>query len=136
MRLPAPALVKVAPVPLMMPVIEPAPLLVIDSAGVPVVARVIAPAVKLPVLMVRPVSGVVVPIAPLKVVAPVVVVDKVLAPVTVELKLRLPSAPIPELAMVVAEPKVIAPKLMGLLLLIVPLTVTTPPTLVVVNPPV
>ena len=65
--MPAPALVKVAPVPLMMPVMEPAPLLVIDSAGVPVVASAIAPAVKVPVLMVRPVSGVsgIAPIAPL-----------------------------------------------------------------------
>jgi len=128
-------LVKVAPVPVMMPVIEPAPLLVIDSAGVPAVARVIAPAVKVPVLMVRPVSGVA-PIAPLKVVSPVVVVDKVLAPVTVEPKLRLPSAPLPVLAIAVAAPKVIAPKLIGLLLLIVPLSVTTPLTPVVVKPPV
>jgi hypothetical protein len=118
----------------MMPVMEPAPLLVIDSAGVPLVANAIAPAVKVPVLMVRPVSGVA-PIAPLKVVSPVVVVDKVFAPVIVELKLRLPSAPLPVLAMAVVAPKVIAPKLIGLLLLIVPLSVTTPPTPVVVKPP-
>ena len=135
MRLPTPALVKVAPAPLMMPVIEPAPLLVIDSAGVPEVASAIAPALKVPVLMVRPVSGVA-PITPLKVVAPVVVVDKVLAPVIVELKLRLPSAPLPVLAIVVAAPRVIAPKFIGLLLLIVPLRVTTPPTLTVSIPPV
>jgi hypothetical protein len=43
-KVPAPALVNVAFVPLMMPVIEPAPLFVIDSAGVPLVASAIAPA--------------------------------------------------------------------------------------------
>ena len=104
--MPTPALVRVAPVPLMMPVMEPAPLLVIDSAGVPVVASAIAPAVKVPVLMVRLVSGVA-PIAPLKVVSPVVVVDKVLAPVTVELK-RMAPALAPVVRAVVA-PKVTAP---------------------------
>ena len=92
--------------PVMMPVIEPAPLLVIDSAGVPVVARVIAPAVKVPVLMVRPVRGVA-PIAPLKVVSPVVVVDKVLAPVTVELKRMAPR--LLPVVNVVSAPKVTAP---------------------------
>ena len=92
--------------PVMMPVIEPAPLLVIDSAGVPVIARVIAPAVKVPVLMVRPVSGVA-PIAPLKVVAPVVVVDKVLAPVIVELKRMAPR--LLPVVNVVSAPKVTAP---------------------------
>ena len=92
--------------PVMMPVIEPAPLLVIDSAGVPVVASAIAPAVKVPVLMVRPVSGVA-PIAPLKVVSPVVVVDKVLAPVTVELKRMAPR--LLPVVNVVSAPKVTAP---------------------------
>ena len=92
--------------PLMMPVIEPAPLLVIDSAGVPVVASAIAPAVKVPVLMVRPVSGLA-PIAPLKVVAPVVVVDKVFVPVTVELK-RMAPALVP-VVNVVSAPKLTAP---------------------------
>ena len=99
-------MVKVAPAPLMMPVIEPAPLLVIDSAGVPEVASAIAPALKVPVLMVRPVSGVA-PITPLKVVAPVVVVDKVLAPVIVELK-RMAPALLPVVNVVVA-PRVTAP---------------------------
>ena len=105
-KVPTPALVKVAPLPLMMPVMEPAPLLVIDSAGVPLVANAIAPAVKVPVLMVRPVRGIV-PIAPPKVVSPVVVVDKVLAPVIVELK-RMAPALTPVVRTVVA-PKVTAP---------------------------
>ena len=43
-KIPAPALVRVAFVPLMIPVIVPVELLVIDKAGVPVVAKVIAPA--------------------------------------------------------------------------------------------
>ena len=79
-KIPAPALVRVAFVPLMMPVIEPAALLVIDSAGVPVVAKVIAPADSSAVVIVSPVSGAgsteALPTAPLNVVSPAVLVAR------------------------------------------------------------
>ena len=70
---PAPALVSVALVPLMMPVIDPVELLVIESAGVPLVASPIAPAVSWAVVIVRPVRGVP-PTVPLNVVLPAVLV--------------------------------------------------------------
>ena len=72
-KVPAPALLKVKLVPLMMPPIVPAPLFVTDK--VLFVARPMAAAVKVAVLIVRPVT--VLPTVPVKVVLPVVVVDKV-----------------------------------------------------------
>ena len=104
-KVPAPALVSVALVPLMMPVIEPVELLVIDSAGVPLVARAIAPAVSCAVVIVRPVNGVP-PTVPLKVVLPPVLVVRLYAPENVELKSRLP---LEVLVSVVFAPKVTAP---------------------------
>ena len=103
-KVPAPALVRVTPVPLMMPVMLPAPLLVTDK--VLFVARPMAAAVSVAVLMVRPVSGVP-PTAPVNVVLPVVLVDKVLAPLTVLLN-RIAPALLPVVNAVVA-PKVTAP---------------------------
>ena len=103
-RIPTPAFVKVTPVPAMMPSIEPAPLLVIEMALL--LAKVIAWAVKVAVLMVRPVNGVP-PIVPVKVVSPVVVVDKVFAPATVELKRILPA--LEPVVSTLAPPKVTAP---------------------------
>jgi hypothetical protein len=98
-------LVSVAFVPLIMPVIEPVELLVIDKAGVPLVASAIAPAVSCAVVMVRPVSGVA-PTVPLKVVLPPVLVVRLYAPETVELNSRLPLA---VLVRLVSAPKVTAP---------------------------
>ena len=103
-KVPAPALLKVTPVPLMMPVMLPAPLLVTDKALF--AARLTAAAVSEAVLMVRPVSGVP-PTVPVKVVLPVVVVDKVLAPLTVLLN-RMAPALLPVVNAVLA-PKVTAP---------------------------
>ena len=71
--MPAPALLKVTPVPLMMPVMLPLPLLVTDKALLS--AKVMAPAVKVAVVMVKPVSGVP-PMLAAKLVAPVAEVDK------------------------------------------------------------
>ena len=102
-KVPAPALVSVTPVPLMMPVMLPAPLLVTDK--VLFVAKPMAAAVSVPVLMVRPVK--VLPTAPVKVVLPVVVVDKVNAPLTVLLN-RMAPLLLP-VVMTVAAPKVTAP---------------------------
>ena len=102
--MPAPALVRVTLVPAMMPSIEPVLLLVTESA--PLLAKVIACAVKVAVLIVRPDSATP-PTAPVKVVPPVVVVDKLLAPETVE-----PNKILPVLEPVVntlAAPKVTAP---------------------------
>ena len=104
-RVPAPALVNVALVPLIMPVIEPVELLVIDSDGVPLVASAIAPAVSCAVVIVRPVNGVP-PTVPLKVVLPAVLVVRPYAPETVELKSRLP---LEVLVSVVFAPSVTAP---------------------------
>ena len=103
-KVPAPALVKVTLVPLMMPVMLPSPLLVTDKALL--LAKPMAAAVSVPVLMVRPVSGVP-PTAPVKVVLPVVVVDKVNAPLTVLLN-RMAPLLLP-VVMTVAAPKVTAP---------------------------
>ena len=100
---PAPALVKVTPVPLMMPPILPAPLLVTDKALF--VARPMAAAVKPAVSMVKPVT--VLPTVPVNVVLPVVVVDKVLAPLTVLLNKIAPL--LLPVVMTVAAPKVTAP---------------------------
>ena len=109
-KVPAPALVSVALVPLMMPVIEPVELLVIDSAGVPLVARAIAPAVSCAVVMVRPVNGAgstdAPPTVALNVVFPPVLAVRLNAPETVELKSRLP---LEVLVSVVFAPKVKAP---------------------------
>ena len=104
-RVPAPALVSVALVPLIMPVIEPVELLVIDKAGVSLVASAIAPAVSCAVVMVRPVRGVP-PTVPLKVVLPPVLVVRLYAPETVELNSRLP---LEVLVRLVSAPKVTAP---------------------------
>jgi hypothetical protein len=101
-KVPAPALLKVKLVPLMMPPIVPAPLLITDKALF--VARPMAAAVKVAVSMVRPVT--VLPTVPLKVVLPVVLVDKVLAPLTVLLKVMAP--PLLPVLMTVAAPKVTA----------------------------
>ena len=100
---PAPAFVRATPVPLMMPATLPAPLLVTDKALF--VARPMAAAVKVAVLMVRPVT--VLPTALLKVVLPVVLVDKVNAPLTVLLN-RMAPVLLPVVS-VVAAPKVTAP---------------------------
>ena len=102
-KVPAPALVKVTLVPLMMPVMLPSPLLVTDKALV--LAKPMAAAVSVPVLIVRPVK--VLPTAPVKVVLPVVVVDKVNAPLTVLLN-RMAPLLLP-VVMTVAAPKVTAP---------------------------
>ena len=88
---------------LMMPLMLPVPLLVMDKALL--LARPIAAAVKVAVLMVRPVN--VLPTAPVKVVLPVVVVDKVNAPFTVLLN-RMAPLLLP-VVMTVAAPKVTAP---------------------------
>ena len=101
--MPAPALLKVKFVPLMMPVMLASPLLVTDKALL--LAKPMAAAVKVAVLMVRPVS--VLPTVLLKVVLPVVVVDRVLAPLTVLLKVMAP--PLLPVVSVVAAPKVTAP---------------------------
>ena len=82
LKLPAPALVKVTPVPLMMPLMLPVLLLVTDKALVS--AKAMAPAVKVAVVMVKPVSGVP-PMAASKSVPPPVLVVKVLAPDTAAL---------------------------------------------------
>ena len=72
-------MVSVTLVPEMMPVIEPAPLLVIEIG--PAFANVMAAAVKVAVLIVNPVNAVA-PTAPVKVVSPVVVVESVVPPAT------------------------------------------------------
>ena len=105
-KVPAPALVRVTAVPLMMPPIVPAALLVTDKAlllAMLIAARLV---VSVSVVIVRPVSGVP-PTAPVKVVLPVVVVDRVLAPLTVLLKVMAP--PLLPVVSVVAAPKVTAP---------------------------
>ena len=87
----------------MMPVMLPSPLLVTNKALL--LAKPMVAAVKVAVLIVRPVT--VLPTAPLKVVLPVVVVDKGVAPLTVLLKvIALPLLPV---LMTVAAPKVTAP---------------------------
>ena len=106
-KMPAPALLKVKFVPLMMPVMLASPLLVTDKALL--LAKPMAAAVKVAVLMVRPVSVLptVLPTVLPKVVLPVVVVDRVLAPLTVLLKVMAP--PLLPVVSVVAAPKVTAP---------------------------
>ncbi len=102
-KLPLPALVRVTPLPLMMPVMLASPLLVMDKALL--LAKVMAGALKVAVLMVRPVN--VLPTAPVKVVLPVVVVDKVNAPLTVLLN-RIAPVLLPVLSALAAL-KVTAP---------------------------
>ena len=87
LKLPAPALLKVTPAPLMMPLMLPVLLLVTDKALLS--ARLMAAAVKVAVLMVRPVRGVL-PIAASKTVSPAVLVVSVLAPNTAALNHSLP----------------------------------------------
>ena len=87
-KVPAPALVKVTSVPLIIPVTEATPLLVIDKA-LPV-DKVIAAAVNVPVLIVKAVNGATPPTA-LANVVPAVVVVKVCAPSTVESNDILPA---------------------------------------------
>ena len=87
LKLPAPAFVKVTPVPLMMPPMLLVLLLVTDKALLS--AKAMAPAVKVAVVMVRAVSGVL-PTLASKVVSPPVLVVKVLAPDTVALNQSLP----------------------------------------------
>ena len=103
LSVPLPAFVSVTPVPLMMPVMLPAPLLVTDKALF--VARPMAAAVSVAVLIVNPVT--VLPTVPVNVVLPVVVVDKLLGPLTVLLNRMAP--PLLPVVMTVAAPKVTAP---------------------------
>ena len=91
-------------VPEMMPVIEPAPLLVIEIG--PAFANVMAAAVKVAVLIVNPVNAVA-PTAPVKVVSPVVVVESVVPPATALLNKMLPV--LLPVVRVVAPPNVTAP---------------------------
>ena len=71
----------------MMPAMLPAPLLVTDKALLS--AKLMAAAVSVAVVMVRPVNGVL-PSAPTNTVSPAVLVVKVLAPDTVALNQSLP----------------------------------------------
>ena len=103
LKLPAPAFVRLTPVPLMMPLIEAKPLLVTDKALL--FAKAIAPAVKVALVMVKPVNGVP-PSAPAKTVSPAVLVFKFLAPDTVDLNHNLPPL---VLAIVALSAKVSAP---------------------------
>ena len=103
--MPAPDLVRVLLLAPIIPVIDPAPLLVIDNALR--LANLMAAALKVFVLTVNPVNGVVPPTAPVKVVLSVVVVDRVLAPLTVELN-KIAPALLP-VVKVVPAPKVTAP---------------------------
>ena len=103
-NVPLPALVNNTLLPLTIPAIAPAPLLVIESV---LPAKPIAAALRVPVFIVSPVS--VVPTAPVKVVLPVVVVDKVVAPLTVLVKL---IAPLP-VDRVAAAPNVVTPNLIS-----------------------
>ena len=91
-------------VPEMMPVIEPAPLLVIEIG--PAFTNVMAAAVKVAVLIVNPVNAVA-PTAPVKVVSPVVVVESVVPPATALLNKMLPV--LLPVVRVVAPPNVTAP---------------------------
>ena len=104
-KVPAPALLKVTPLPLMMPVTVAVLLSVMASA--PLVAKAIAPALRVAVLMVRLVNAAVPPTAPVKVVEPVVVVDRLKAPLTVELN-KIAPVLVP-VVKVDAAPKVTAP---------------------------
>ena len=87
LKLPAPALVKVTPVPLMMPPMLPVLLLVTDKALLS--AKAMAAAVKVAVVIVKPVSGVP-PMAASKTVSPAVLGVKVLAPAKLDLNHSLP----------------------------------------------
>ena len=96
--MPAPALVRVAAPVLIMPVIEPAPLFVIDSA-LPVV-NAMAAALKVLEVIVKPVNAAVPPTAPVKVVPSVDVVERVRAPFTVELnEIAPPLVPVVKIAL-------------------------------------
>ena len=97
-------MVSVTLVPEMMPVIEPAPLLVIEIG--PAFTNVMAAAVKVAVLIVNPVNAVA-PTAPVKVVSPVVVVESVVPPATAPLNKMLPV--LLPVVRVVAPPNVTAP---------------------------
>ena len=97
-------MVSVTLVPEMMPVIEPAPLLVIEIG--PAFTNVMAAAVKVAVLIVNPVNAVA-PTAPVKVVSPVVVVESVVPPATALLNKMLPV--LLPVVRVVAPPNVTAP---------------------------
>ena len=104
-KVPAPAFVKVAPVPPMMPVMVDVPPLVILIALL--LAMVRAAAASTSVVIVRPVNGVP-PNAPVNVVSPVpwVLTVNVLAPPTVELKRIVPLLVV---VRAVFAPKVTAP---------------------------
>ena len=107
--MPVPALVKVTSVPLMMPVTEATPLLVIDKALL--VDKVMAAAVNVPVFKVRPVNAVP-PTVPVNVISPPVVMLNVLAPSTVELNDTFPDALLVKVMFapsVIALPKLISP---------------------------
>ena len=97
-------MMSVTLVPEMMPVIEPAPLLVIEIG--PAFTNVMAAAVKVAVLIVNPVNAVA-PTAPVKVVSPVVVVESVVPPATALLNKMLPV--LLPVVRVVAPPNVTAP---------------------------
>ena len=87
------------------PVIDPVPLFVTDSALR--LAKVMAAALNVFVVIVNPVNGVP-PTAPVKVVLPVVVVARVLAPLTVELN-KIAPALLPVVKVAPPAPKVTAP---------------------------
>ena len=96
-KVPTPNLVRVTLAPAMIPLIVPAPVLVMESALL--VCKLMAVALKVSVEMVRPVNPVTPPITSLRVVLPVVVMLKVLAPLTVLLNLKVPA---PALSVVAA----------------------------------
>ena len=87
-RVPVPVFVSVTPPPAIMPVIEPALAFATDSAAF--VAKVMSPALNVPVVIVKPASGLTAPTAAENVVAFVVLVANTAGPSTVELKLIAP----------------------------------------------
>ena len=105
-NVPAPAFVKLTPVPPMMPLIVLAPPLVTDNA--PFVAKVIAGALNTSVVIVKPVNAVVPPTAPLIVTSPVpfVLIVKPFAPFNV---LANETSPLLLVVNVVLSPNVTAP---------------------------
>ena len=85
---PTPALLKLTPLPAMIPVMEPAPLLVIKIEEL--LASVMAAALSVPVVTDRPLSGVS-PTTLVNAVLPVVSVVSTNAPDTVEPKFKVPA---------------------------------------------
>jgi hypothetical protein len=87
-RVPVPVFVSVTAPPAIMPVIEPAPVFATDSAAF--VAKVMSPALNVPVVIVKPERGLTAPTAAENTVAFVVLVANAAGPSTVELKLIEP----------------------------------------------